>query len=225
MDLLDSILNGMEKPPTLKKPEIKDKAKREKMEKLAKQREDAIKKQKEMITKFRNDLAKRVKNFVDEPVTDELKTIKMELQPMNKFYRTIVHEVCDDYEQDLIVHSFGIEDEDRHCIIWKRGYEPCDNEIRSMKLGVEYNPDKKPEEPEEKTNTPSMSKQKIEKLIGNSSLSVESAITPKPGKQYGFVPVANKKDLRSIEQIIDDKRKSKKQKTSDEPSCSKEEDK
>lgn len=226
MDLLDSILKGMEKPPTIKKPVIKDKEKREKLEKLQKQREDAIRKQKESFDKFRNDLSKKLKTFVDTPTTNDPKTFKMELKPMDKIYRAMIHEVSEDFEDDIVVYSFGKEDEDRHCVIWKKGFEPSDIEIRAMKLGIEHRLDEdgaksdEEEEPEASGSNTVDGKDrfrlKYEKIIGENAAGVESAKVALPAKQYGCVPVENKKDLRSIEQILEDKRKTKRQKISDE---------
>lgn len=225
MDLLDSILNGMEKPPTVKKPVIKDKEKREKFEKMQKERQEAVKKQKEFINKFRSDMTTDLKSFVNTPITNDVETYKLELKPMNKLYRTIVREIGDEYEDELVIHSFGLEDVDRHCVIWKRGYEPCDQEIRAMKLGVEYKPKNDDSDSESNNEEPTASSsktsdgkdkfwQKYEKIIGENASGLESAKVALPAKQYGCVPIENKKDQRSIEQILEDKRNSKKQKIS-----------
>lgn len=227
MDLLDSILKGMEKPPLIKKPVIKDKEKREKFEKIQKERHEAAKKNKDMVDKFRHDIAKQVREFVNTPTTEDSRTLKLELKPMTKIYRSIVRETCDEYEDEVIVHSFGTEDVDRHCIIWRKGFEPCEEEIRAMKLGVEYKPSKGDDDDDESSNTEAQSSSskteegkdkfwtKYEKIIGENASGLESARVIEPAKQYGCVPIANKKDQRSVEQMIDDIRKSKRQKTSD----------
>lgn len=231
MDLLDSILNGMEKPPSVKKPVIKDKEKREKFERMQKERLKAANKQKEMVDKFRHDIAKKVRDFVNTPTTEDSKTVKLELKPMSKIYRSIVHETCDEHDDEVIAHSFGTEDVDRHCIIWKRGFEPCENEIRAMKLGVEYKHPGEDNEDDEDDDESSVNEAhssnsktsgakdkfwtKYEKIIGENASGLESARVIEPAKQYGCVPIANKKDQRSVEQMIDDIRESKRQKTSD----------
>lgn len=225
MDLLDSILNSMEKPPTIKKPVIKDEEKRKKFEKMAKEKQEAAKKQKEAINKFRVDVTKKIKDFVNLPVTDEDKTYKLELEPMSKIYRSMVREACDEFEDEILIHSFGTEEVDRHCIIWKKGYEPCEEEIRSLKLGLEYKPkiddDDQTSDNHEPDDSASGSKtedgkdkfwSKYEKIIGENASGVESARVALPAKQYGCVPIEKKKDQRSIEQMMDDIRKSKKQK-------------
>lgn len=229
MDLLDSILSGMEKPPELKKPVIKDKEKREKFEKMQRERQEAAKKQKEAMDKFRSDMSRKIRSFVSFPTTTEPKTYKLVLKPMSKIYRSIVHEACEGNEDEIVIHSFGVEEVDRHCIIWRKGFEPCEDEIRAMKLGVAYKPlkldhelsDDETETGKEVQGKTSDGKDKFwtkyEKIIGENASGVESAKIVIPAKQYGCVPIENKKDQRSIEQIMDDRRKSKKQKTTDEP--------
>lgn len=230
MDLLDSILNGMEKPPSVKKPVIKDKEKREKFEKMYKEKQEAERKQKKMLEDFREYINKKIDDFIKTPSTDSESTIKLQLKPMNKFYRTIVYESCETHEDDIVVHSFGTEDVDRHCIIWKKGFEPCDDELRAMKLGVEYKPKTEEDDDDDDNNDDADGKvasssktadgkdkfwSKYEKIIGENAAGIECAKIAQPAKQYGCVPIEQKKDLRSIEEITNDIRKSKKQKTSD----------
>lgn len=228
MDLLDSILNGMEAPPSVKKPTIKDKEKREKFEKLQKERHEAAKKQKEAINKFRSDITERLRTFVNKPITDDISSIKLVLEPMGAIYRSIVHEVAEDYEDDIVLHSFGAEDIDRHCVVWRKGYEPCEEEIRAMKLGIEYKKPRPEDEGEsddsqeaggssEETGKTEQGKDKFwskyEKIIGENASGLESARVALPAKQYGCVPIENKKDQRSIEDVMNDIRKNKKRKT------------
>lgn len=225
MDLLDSILNGMEKPPTVRRPEIKDKEKREKLEKMAKERQEAARKQKETLNRFRADITKKIREFVNTPSTDDSKTFKYDLEPMGKLYRSIVHEACEEFEDELVIHSFGTEELDRHCTIWKKGYEPCEEEIRAMKLGLEYRPknleedDDQGHEEQESEGKTERGKDKFwskyEKIIGENASGVESARIALPAKQYGCVPIDKKKDQRSIEEMMNDIRKSKKQKISE----------
>lgn len=220
MDLLDSILSGMQKPPEVKKPVIKDKEKREKFEKLQRQRNEAAKKQKDILDKFRLDISNKIKDFVNKP--HETST-KLKLEPMSKIYRSIVHETCDEHTDEIVCHSFGTEDIDRHCIIWKRGYEPCEDEIRAMKLGVEYKQQQsESDDDDDAERTAQLGKSsdqqkdkfwsKYEKIIGENASGVDAARVALPAKQYGYVPIENKKDQRSIEQIMNE-RKSKRQKT------------
>lgn len=232
MDLLDSILNGMEKPPTVKKPEIKDKEKREKFEKLQKERQQAARKQKEMVDKFRADITDRIRKFVNTPNSDDPATSRLDLKPMSKIFRSIVRETCDEFEDDIVVHSFGTEEVDRHCIIWRKGYEPSEDEIRAMKLGVEYKPkgdddgdedNDDGEDPDQLNDSKTVEGKdkfwsKYERIIGENASGLESAKVALPAKQYGCVPIDHKKDQRSIEQMMDDIRR-KKQKI-EEPSTS-----
>lgn len=229
MDLLDSILNGMEKPPSVKKTVIKDEKKRAEMEKARKERHEKMKKQREQMELFRRETRKKIEKFVQTPVTDEIETIKLELEPMCQLSRTVVHEICEDYEEDIVVHSFGTEEIDRHCVIWKKNYEPCEDELKCMKYNVKYDPEKfkQLEQDYESAITTRGCKSsgkddgiedkfraKYDKIIGNEA-GVEGARVAVPAKQYGFVPVANKRDQRSIEQMMDDIKKNKKAKLSE----------
>lgn len=224
MDLLDSILNGMEKPPTVaKKAPILDKEKREKFEKIKKARLDAIKTEKQTIEKFRLYMQQKVKKFMESNTTKDLSTQKLQLKPMTKIFRSIVYETCDDYSDKIVVHSFGTEEIDRHCILWKVGYEPNEDELHALKVGVEYKPKSNNQEDESSSDQdePSTSKtidgkdkfrEKYDKIIGSNSFGVEAARIAEPAKQYGCVPIENKKDLRSVEQVLDGIRKHKKAK-------------
>lgn len=226
MDLLGSILGSMEKPPSVKKPEIKDKEKQKKFEKLQKERQEAAKKHKQMVDKFREDITKQVKEFVNTPTTDNIKTREWKLKPMSKLFRTMVREACEEHEEEIVVHSFGTDEVDRHCVIWKKGCEPCEEEIWAMKVGVEYKPKSEEDEnpieqskgSKRKSSEPVKDKfwSKYEKVIGENACGVEAARVALPAKQYGCVPIDNKKDQRSIEQMMNDIRKNKKQKVSDE---------
>ena len=38
------------------------------------------------------------------------------------------------------VHSFGVEDVDRHVVIWRKEFAPCEDELEAIKQGIEYDP-------------------------------------------------------------------------------------
>lgn len=220
MDLLDSIMNDMDKPPTIKKPVIKDEKKRAEFEKIIKQRQEADNKQRQLLNDFRDKFKIKLHQFINTSVNvEDEKTKKLTSKPLAKIYRTIVHEVCDDNIDEVVAYSFGTEDIDRHCVIWKRGYEPNDDVINAMKAGVEYKPKCKDNDlsdddgdADRASKSARIPRQPSDKQVAEGSLRVENARKVLPGKQYGFVPVALKEDKRSVEQVIDDQRKLKKQK-------------
>lgn len=220
MDLLDSIMNDMDKPPTIKKTVIKDDKKRAEYEKMVKQRQEADIKQRQLLNDFRDRFKTRLHQFINTSVNEEdEKTIKLASKPLTKIYRTIVHEICDDNEDEVVAYSFGTEDIDRHCVIWKRGYEPSEPELMALKAGVEYKPKCKNDDfiddHADPINSSRTIKHPSDRQVAEGSLRVENAQKVLPGKQYGFVPVSLKEDKRSVEQVIDDQRKLKKQRTQD----------
>jgi hypothetical protein len=38
------------------------------------------------------------------------------------------------------VHSFGVEDVDRHVVVWRKEFAPCEDELEAIKQGIEYDP-------------------------------------------------------------------------------------
>ncbi|KAF7491764.1 Sperm-associated antigen 7 -like protein [Sarcoptes scabiei] len=210
MDLLGSILDSMEKPPQLKQ-DVMRKKQQEKFEKLQQQ-------EKEKLRKFRSDIEKRLVEM-KENVNIE----KIEFESMEKLHRTIVHDTAD--KHGLIVYSFGIEGCDRHCVVYKKEFKPSDKELEALRRGIDpYEQKLKDlqEEMQQKAdnnisrnsfkekdipmNPNSNYKLKYANLIGLDAGEAAAKAT-KPNEQFGMVPSSNKRDLRSIEQILDDNRK------------------
>ena len=38
------------------------------------------------------------------------------------------------------VHSFGVEDVDRHVVVWRKEFAPCEDELEATKQGIEWDP-------------------------------------------------------------------------------------
>ena len=38
------------------------------------------------------------------------------------------------------MHSFGVEDVDRHVVVWRKEFAPCEDELEAIKQGIEYDP-------------------------------------------------------------------------------------
>lgn len=228
MDLLDSILNSMDKPPT-----ISDKQKAL----IKKQREDHEKYKKaeaEKLKNFREQVEARINKFLKDETAKEYK-----FPPMNKVYRTIIHDVAE--EANIWAYSFGEEDVDRYMILFKREHAPSEDQINTLRRGEEWNEEvgkrlqeererlAKEELEEVKTRKKrndfvpnSFYKDKYQHLIGKEA-ALEAARKTEANSSYGCVPSENKKDQRSIEQTLADIRaKKRKLDTSNEPSNSKE---
>lgn len=214
MDLLGSILNSMDKPPSIKN---------EQKELLKRQKEQMIKKQaaeKANLKRFREQIEKRITEFIKDSSMQKFK-----FEPMDKVSRSIIHDVAD--VGGLTAFSFGDDEVDRHVMIFKKEFAPSDEELLAYRKGEEWNPEKVKEEAQQKllakeneinegklknilpnTNY----KEKYEKLLGKEAGKDAAKITV-PNKQFGFVPSDNKRDQRSIEQTLADIRAKKKQKT------------
>lgn len=205
MDLLGSILNSMDKPPTVNEKD-KEALKNQKL-----QVEKLKTKEREEMSRFRKFVEERIGRFSH----DDRKFI--EFQPFDKIYRTIIHDVAE--VGGLIAMSFGQEGIDRHTIVYKKEFVPNEDEILARRNGDEWNDDKAKEyaqkridqkiiqserdKPGEKIVPISNYKDKYAHLIGQDA-ALEAARKTQSNKNYGFVPSANKKDIRSIEQTMAD---------------------
>lgn len=211
-DLLDSILGSMEKPPVLDAEKKKAREQKALLEKLQ-QRE------KDKITKFRVEMQERIGDFVRN---DQLQKQKFEV--MDKVHRTIVHEVAE--VAGLASFSFGQEEIDRCVIVWKKEFAPSDEEFAALRAGEEWDPeraarlrDEKDAEVAAQTSgkrkldaVPSSYHKKYEHLLGKEAAK-DAARATDANKSYGFVPSENKRDQRTIEQVMADSRARKKQRT------------
>ncbi|XP_059607595.1 sperm-associated antigen 7 [Phlebotomus argentipes] len=220
MDLLGSILAGMDQPPSVSN---KDK---EMLKKQKEQEEKLMTQNKNELNKFRTYVEQRVERFMK----DNRKHIQF--PPADKVYRSVVHDVAD--IAGLIGMSFGQEGVDRYIVVYKKEYSPTEDEIAARRNGEEWNTQveeeyKKRREDEEKAEeeraklpgedpTPKSNyKEKYVHLIGEKA-ALEAAKKTETNKSYGFVPSENKKDQRSIEQTLSDIQAKKRLKTSHQPS-------
>ncbi|KAG8233675.1 hypothetical protein J437_LFUL014117 [Ladona fulva] len=212
MDLLGSILSSMDKPPTINE---KQRAL------MKKQREAMLKRQeeeKEKLRKFRQNVEDKVTTLLKD---DSLQ--KYEFEPMEKVFRGIIHDVAE--VAGVVAFSIGIDGDDRRVIVYKKEFQPCEDELAAMRRGEVWDPEKAKEalqrEQEEKEEMKTKKdfvpnsnyKDKYERLIGKEAAKDAARVT-QTNKQYGFVPSANKKDVRSIEQTLADIQSKKKMKLS-----------
>uniref|UniRef100_A0A1I8M190 R3H domain-containing protein n=2 Tax=Musca domestica TaxID=7370 RepID=A0A1I8M190_MUSDO len=125
MDLLGSILNAMDKPPTANEEQ-------KKLLKRQKEMAERIKnKQKEELLRFRKFVEERVGRFAkdDRP--------HIEFQPLDKVHRSIIHEVAE--YGGFICMSFGCEDVDRYSVVYKKENAPTEDEIAARRNGDGWN--------------------------------------------------------------------------------------
>lgn len=218
MDLLGSILDSMDKPPSMGDKE-KKLARERKEQQEKRQKEDRDRKM-----KFRTKIEKEV----NELINDSTKT-KRKYEPMDKICRSIVHDVAE--VAGLASFSFGESDENRYIMLFKKEFAPSDEELDAYRRGEEYDPVKAKELSKQKAEAEEADRQsaktskkftpasnyrdKYKHLIGEDSAK-EAAHDLQPNKQFGEVPSENKKDKRSVEETMNQIRAKKKQRKEEE---------
>ncbi|XP_023659217.1 sperm-associated antigen 7 homolog [Paramormyrops kingsleyae] len=215
-DLLGSILSSMEKPPTVGDQESRRKA-REQAARMKKMQEDEKKKKAD----FRKRMEKEVSDFIQDSSVQ-----KKKYSPMGKIERSILHDVVE--VAGLTSFSFGEDEETRYVMIFKKEFAPSDEELEAYRKGEEWDPQKAEQrrrlkeqavlEEHEASRTqkraasPSSNyRDKYSHLIGTSAAK-DAAHTLQANRAYGCVPVANKRDTRSIEEAMNEIRAKKRQK-------------
>ncbi|CAO2643972.1 Sperm-associated antigen 7 [Lemmus lemmus] len=185
-DLLGSILSSMEKPPSVGDQESRRKA-REQAARLKKLQEQ----DKQQKVEFRKRMEKEVSDFIQDSGQ-----VKKKFQPMNKIERSILHDVVE------------VE------------FAPSDEELDSYRHGEEWDPQKAEEKRKLKelaqkqeeeaaqqgpvvVSPASDYKDKYSHLIGKGAAK-DAAHMLQANKTYGCVPVANKRDTRSIEEAMNE---------------------
>ncbi|CAI9566824.1 unnamed protein product [Staurois parvus] len=223
-DLLGSILSSMERPPQVGDQESRRKA-REQAARLKKMQEH----EKRQKVEFRKRMEKEVSEFIQ----DSAQT-KKKFQPMGKIERSILHDVVE--VAGLTSFSFGEDEESRYVMIFKKEFAPCDEELEAYRKGEEWDPVKAEERKRLKeqaqkeaeadalrgpscVNPNTDYKDKYSHLIGKMAAK-DAAHTLQANKAYGCVPVANKRDTRSIEEAMNEIRAKKRLKHDDGESAS-----
>ncbi|KAI4813772.1 hypothetical protein KUCAC02_003002 [Chaenocephalus aceratus] len=194
-DLLGSILNSMEKPPTVGSQESRRKA-REQAARLKKMEELEKRKKAE----FRKKMEKEVSEFIQDSAQQ-----KRKYNPMGKIERSILHDVSE--VAGLTSFSFGEEEESRYVMLFKKEFAPSDEELEAYRNGEEWDP----KLAEQRRRLKEQAADKYVHLIGTSAAK-DAAHTLEANRAYGCVPAANKRDTRSVEEAIDQIRAKKRQK-------------
>ncbi|XP_050075515.1 sperm-associated antigen 7 homolog [Anopheles maculipalpis] len=208
MDLLDSILGSMDKPPT------KDKNKSQIYEKQKQQYETQKNKQREELNRFRSYVEERLGRFMKDDNRHY-----MEFQSLDQVHRSIVHDIAE--TAGLFGLSFGMEGE-RYIVVYKKEHLPCEDEVNARKNGEAWNEetaqqyaerakqlrlkllaDKDADAKVVDIKPSSNYNKKYLQIFGNDA-ATESARKTKLNRTYGYVPSENKKDVRSIEQTMAD---------------------
>lgn len=212
MDLLGSILNSMDAPPSTENKKAKEE--KAKLKKLQLE-------QKKKNAEFRAKTEKEVTEFIKDT-----KQTRLKFPPMSRVQRSIVHDVAE--IAGLTTFSFGEDEVDRYVMLFKKEFPPSDEELEAYKNGQEFDPEsteklkeasESKDEPGEdaphssskmsKQAPPTYYKDKYRHLLGADS-GKDAAKATKSNSAYGYVPSENKRDVRSIEETLNDIRKRKK---------------
>nr|XP_014346164.1 PREDICTED: sperm-associated antigen 7 [Latimeria chalumnae] len=173
---------------------------------------------------FRKQMEKEVSDFIQDSSQRKKKYPRM-----NKIERSILHDVAE--VAGLTSFSFGDDEENRYVMIFKKEFAPTDEELEAYRKGEEWDPVKAEEKrrlkelaqkemEEEALKGPrkvcpnSNYRDKYSHLIGTVAAK-DAAHTLEANKAYGCVPVANKRDTRSIEEAMNEIRAKKKFKRSE----------
>jgi len=208
MDLLGSIMGKMTGPPTATE---KQKAERKKQREIQQKMEE---KQREQSKLFRKRMEDKVAAFLAANPAD-MRCLTM--PPMTKYERSVVHDVSE-VTGSVVAHSFGMEEEDRHVVLWRKEDPPSEDEINCLKAGKAWDADAFEREKQEKLRqdilnekehkerlknekkpfvpTKSNYRDKYQHLIGDAKDKIGQV-----NKSYGFVSAEEKKDRRTMEQI------------------------
>ncbi|CAK1544861.1 unnamed protein product [Leptosia nina] len=229
MDLLGSILNSMQKPPSASEAQ-KNAMRKQKEAYERKQKEEKV-----MFNKFRQSVENKISQFIKDGTKPYL-----QFEPMHQIYRSIIRDVAE--TAGVQVFSFGQEGVDRYSVVYLKDKGPSEDELTVRRSGGIWNEEKAVEmakiremnkqseqqdlegrSKKRKSNdelSGTFYKQKYAHLIGEEA-ALDAAHKTNVNKSYGEVPSENKKDLRSIEQTMADIRAKKMRKTeSDRPSSS-----
>lgn len=188
---------------------------------------DEIKQRKTQIEhekKYINDYKVKIQNKVAAFLKDD-RVATMQFPPIDKIFRTVIHEVCEEAGSSLICMGFG--NDERYVIVYKN--PPSELEIEARKSGdclkwnkeieLEYKKKKaklheesialsKPSE----CHSPGVTQQKASKKTKLVHLECE-AINSDPNRSYGMVSSNSKNDKRTIEQALNDIQEKKRLKT------------
>ncbi|KAM3955855.1 LOW QUALITY PROTEIN: sperm-associated antigen 7 homolog [Aphomia sociella] len=213
MDLLDSILNSMQKPPSAS--EAQKDAMRKQKEAMERKKEE-----RNMINRFRKRVEEKIINFIKDGTKPYL-----QFDPMDQMYRSIIRDIAE--TAGVQAFSFGQEGIDRYTVVYTKEKGPSEDELTVRRAGGIWDEEKAVEmaqrrlemqkqaaldSEEEKTRkrkrgkeelSGTFYKQKYAHLIGQDA-AIDAAQKTNVNKNYGEVPSENKKDQRSIEQTMAD---------------------
>ncbi|KAG7271662.1 hypothetical protein CRUP_022279 [Coryphaenoides rupestris] len=165
-----------------KPPTVGDKESRRKAREQAARMKKMHEAEKKNKADFRKKMEKEVSDFIQDSTQP-----KRKYAPMGKIERSILHDVAE--VAGLTSFSFGKDEESRYVMLFKKESAPTDDELEAYRKGEEWNP----------------------RVAEQRRRLKDAAHTLEANSTYGL-PVANKRDKRSIEEAMNQIRAKKRQK-------------
>lgn len=168
-----------------------------------------------------NNYKQKIQNKVAEFIKND-KVSTMQFPPMEKIFRSVILEACEEAANGLICHTFGRED--RYVIVYKTAPSELELEARRFydykQWGKEIEAEFKKKKEEENlhssesgsTSQDIKETSKINKKTKLVHLECE-AISTNPNRNFGMVSSDLKKDKRTVEDCLNDLQKKKRLKT------------
>jgi len=171
-------------------------------------------KQREQSKLFRKKVEDKVAAFL---AADPAEARCLTMAAMTKYERSVVHDVSE-VTGSIVAHSFGMEDEDRHVVLWRKEDPPTEDEINCLKGGKAWDADANEREKQEKLKLDILNEKEKKERLKNEKKPFEPTkgsyrdkyqhligdAKDKIGKvnqSFGFVSAEEKKDRRTMEQI------------------------
>ncbi|KAJ8935073.1 hypothetical protein NQ314_013018 [Rhamnusium bicolor] len=189
MDLLGSIMNSMDKPPSLtEKEKLLVKKRKQELERRQIEEKEKLKRFKERVE------AKLVSHFKDP------KNAMLKFDSMDQICRSIVHEAAE--SNGLLSYAFGSDGVDRYIRVYRKDNPPCEDELAARRRGEPWNEQIKQQLLEKRQHAKREemqdTKRKDKKFVPNSNYkdkyahligqdaALEAAKKTETNKSYGF---------------------------------------
>ena len=177
-------------------------------------------KERMMINSYKQKIQNKVADFIKN---DKVST--MQFPAMEKVFRSVILEVCEESANGLICYTFGNRDE-RYVIVYKNSPSELEMEARRFYDYKQWNKEieaefkgKKDEQTLLEKPTASSSSQEISKEMSKAAKKTKlvhlecEAISTNVNRNFGMVSSDLKKDKRTVEDCLNDLQKKKRLKT------------
>merc|ERR1711915_722836 len=127
------------------------------MKEQQKAAEEARMKERERLNVFRKTIEERIGRFMQN-----VELMKKRFEPMDRVSRSIVRDVAD--VAGLTTYAFGVEDQDRYVMVFKKEYQLMEEELNCYKNDVDWDPEKAKEIAEIKAQQKEEEEQRLKEM-------------------------------------------------------------